>query len=149
MDKRAEELNSYLVEIFNEILKTEENVILKNCFSNLSLNELHVIEAVLNAEKNNQCKASEIAATLRVTGGTLTTAVSILEKKGYLFRQKCEKDRRVVYIHTTDLGKKANEKHAQFHSDFVADIIKVISAEELGILLRALGSVNDFLKEKI
>ena len=43
------ELNRFLVEVFDEILKTEEES-LAGSFSDLSLRELHLIEEVCRAE---------------------------------------------------------------------------------------------------
>ncbi len=75
------ELNRFLVEVFDEILKTEEES-LAGSFSDLSLRELHLIEEVCRAEDEaRDNRATAIAAAQRVTAGTLTTAVSLLERK--------------------------------------------------------------------
>lgn len=87
------ELNRFLVEVFDEILKTEEES-LAGSFSDLSLRELHLIEEVCRAEDEaRDNRATAIAAAQRVTAGTLTTAVSLLERKGYLERRRDERDR--------------------------------------------------------
>ena len=84
------ELNRFLVEVFDEILKTEEES-LAGSFSDLSLRELHLIEEVCRAEDEaRDNRATAIAAAQRVTAGTLTTAVSLLERKGYLERRRDE-----------------------------------------------------------
>lgn len=80
------------------ILKTEEALITQR-FHNLSVKEMHVIETVCLAEKGedgDMCSTT-IASNLRILAGTLTTAVSLLEKKGYLGRQRSDVDRRVVF----------------------------------------------------
>ena len=94
MENRGKELNLFLVRVFNEILRTEERD-LAGRFPDLSLRELHLIEEVCRAEEEGRDnRATAIAAAQRVTAGTLTTAVTLLEKKGYLERRRDEKDRR-------------------------------------------------------
>ena len=96
MENRGKELNLFLVRVFNEILRTEERD-LAGRFPDLSLRELHLIEEVCRAEEEGRDnRATAIAAAQRVTAGTLTTAVTLLEKKGYLERRRDEKDRRAV-----------------------------------------------------
>lgn len=90
------ELNRFLVEVFDEILKTEEES-LAGSFSDLSLRELHLIEEVCRAEDEaRDNRATAIAAAQRVTAGTLTTAVSLLERKATWERAAGRADRRAV-----------------------------------------------------
>ena len=46
MSMYEEQLNTFLVNVFNNILRLEEASLAKGDFRNLSINELHVIEAV-------------------------------------------------------------------------------------------------------
>ena len=149
MEQKHIALNRFLVEVFNEILKTEESCIASSGIKNLSLRELHVIEAVCNAEnKNSDNRATAIAADLRITAGTLTTTVSLLEKKGYLQRIREAKDKRVVHICSTELGKMANERHAQFHAEMIDNVLRSLTDEEATIFVHALKSINTFFKVK-
>ena len=114
------ELNRFLVEVFDEILKTEEES-LAGSFSDLSLRELHLIEEVCRAEDEaRDNRATAIAAAQRVTAGTLTTAVSLLERKGYLERRRDERDRRAVRIWPTEKARAADQVHAAFHREMVS-----------------------------
>lgn len=144
MDK-AEKMNSFLVNVFNEVLKTEESNIQK--YGDLSLREIHVIEAVCNAEQGDNC-ATAIAENLRVTAGTLTTAVSVLEKKGYLIRNKDAKDKRVVRILATEKGREAKIHHDEFHRHMVDDILQTLTEEEATVFVRALESIGVFFAAK-
>ena len=149
MDLKNEALNHFFVDVFNEILKTEEVALSGISSSNLSMTEIHVIESVCKAEDSNTaCKASDIAQDLRITAGTLTTAVSILEKKGYLTRQRNESDKRIVNIRSTELGREVNAIHAQFHKEMIDDVLDVLTEEEIIVLLRALGSISTFFRAK-
>ena len=148
MEDHGEILNRFLVEVFNEILKTEE-ASLAAAYRDLSLRELHLIEEVCRAEdKGLDNRATAIAAAQRVTAGTLTTAVSLLEKKGYLVRQRDERDKRVVRILPTEKARQANERHARFHQEMVEDCLSALTEEEAVIFVRALGTVASFFRAK-
>ena len=67
MEQHGEVLNRFLVEVFNEILKTEENALAK-AYKDLSLRELHLIEEVCRAaDEGRDNRATAIAAAQRVT----------------------------------------------------------------------------------
>ena len=148
MENRGKELNLFLVRVFNEILRTEERD-LAGRFEDLSLRELHLIEEVCRAEEEGRDnRATAIASAQRVTAGTLTTAVTLLEKKGYLERRRDEKDRRAVRILPTAAARAANAVHARFHREMVDGLLAVLTEEETGVLVRALGHLAGFFQEK-
>ena len=148
MENRGKELNLFLVRVFNEILRTEERD-LAGRVPDLSLRELHLIEEVCRAEEEGRDnRATAIASAQRVTAGTLTTAVTLLEKKGYLERRRDEKDRRAVRILPTAAARAANAVHARFHREMVDGLLAVLTEEETGVLVRALGHLAGFFQEK-
>ena len=61
MDVEYSQINNFLVTVFNEVLRTEEISLKTKEFHNLSMREMHVIEAVCDAAKNGKNTASEIA----------------------------------------------------------------------------------------
>lgn len=147
MDQSKEDLNHFLVEVFNEILKREEER-LSGAFTDLSLRELHLIDEVCRAEEQGRDnRAAAIASAQRVTPGTLTTVVSALERKGYLERRRDERDRRAVRIFPTAKGRRADGVHARFHQEMVDEILSVLNQEEAGILAKALGRITRFFRE--
>ena len=85
---------------------------------------------------------SSIAKKLSVTVGTLTIAMNSLVKKGYVFRERGKKDRRVVYISLTERGKAAYEHHARFHKAMIDSVSKELSPEELKMLVETLTKLN-------
>lgn len=148
MDGQSEVMNQFLVKVFNEILRSEERS-LASRLRDLSLRELHLIEEVcLAVDEGRDNRATAIAAAQRVTGGTLTTAVSLLEKKGYLERQRDERDRRAVRICPTEKARRANEVHTQFHREMVARLVTVLKPEESAALVKALGCLAAFFREQ-
>lgn len=141
-------LRSFWIDVFNEILKNEEQIVTKP-FKGLSLREVHVIEAVCKSNtKGGDNSATAIAKSLDVTGGTLTTAVTGLEKKGYLLRQRDEKDKRIVRIVPTNKGKKVQDYHMRYHKKMVDGIMYILNDEETAVLIKALGSLATFFKAK-
>lgn len=138
-------INKVLVEVFNNILTIEQNALREGHFNDISVTELHTIEAIGLYELKNM---SEIARTLDITVGTLTVAINNLVKKQYVERYRCEKDRRVVKIKLTKKGKLAFRVHEKFHMDMVkASILGFAEGEEI-VLSRSLLKLNNYLKEK-
>lgn len=149
MDVHGETLNRFLVEVFNEILKTEEQA-LTDRWPDLSLREFHLIEEVCRAEDlRRDNRAGAIAAAQRVTAGTLTTSVNLLEKRGYLERRPGQSGPgRAVRIYPTEKGRQANETHIKFHQEMVEDVLSILTEEECQVFLRALSGVTTFFRKK-
>lgn len=74
---RFKTVNDYLVSVFNDILTIEESELKKSQFKDLSITEMHTIEAIGMYKKTT----SEVAKELSITVGTLTTAINKLVKK--------------------------------------------------------------------
>ncbi len=145
---QGEVLNRFLVETFNEILKTEEQVLLGE-WPDLTVREFHLLEDVCRiVDEGKDNRASAVAVAQRVTAGTLTTAVNLLEKKGYLERRRDGNDRRAVRIYPTEKGWQANEAHKKFHQEMVEDVLGVLSEEECTVFLRVLGGIGAFFRKK-
>ena len=97
-------VNEILVRLFANILDIEEKCLKIGEFSDLSINEMHVLE---NIGINRERTMSDTAKDLRITSGTLTTAVDNLIRKGYVERKRSVEDRRVVKIKLTEKGEAA------------------------------------------
>ena len=102
MEPNLETVNDYLVSVFNDILTIEESELKKSQFNDLSITEMHTIEAIGMYKKKT---SSEVAKELSITVGTLTVAINNLVKKGYVERLRSEDDRRVVKLGLTKKGK--------------------------------------------
>lgn len=140
------ELNRFLVEVFNDILRAEEGCLSRQC-PDLSVRELHIIEEVCRAaDQRGDDRASAIAAAQRVTAGTLTVAVNQLEAKGYLERVRDSGDKRSVHLRPTEKGREAERRHAQFHRELVEAAVERLSAQELEALARGLGGISAFIR---
>ena len=85
MKKSEQVLNVLLVDLFNDILKIEQKSLTQGNFSDLSLTEVHTLEAIGLYDSKTM---SEVASKLEITVGTLTTAINKLIKKGYVERKR-------------------------------------------------------------
>lgn len=143
MEETLTVINKVLVEVFNDILTIEQNALKEGQFSDISVTEMHTIEAIgMYGSKS----MSEVAKALTITVGTLTVAINNLVKKEYVERFRCENDRRVVKIRLTKKGRLAYRVHEKFHKDMVRASIVGLSQEEEVVLSKSLSKLNDYLK---
>lgn len=138
-------LNELLVQTFNDILKIEQKALAESVLKDLSITETHTIEAIGMYEVKTM---SEVAQSLKITVGTLTTAINKLVKKGYVERNRCEEDRRSVKIKLTRKGKLAYRIHEKFHHEMIKATVEGLSQEEEDVLIRSLEKLNEFFKSK-
>jgi DNA-binding MarR family transcriptional regulator len=147
MTLQEEQLNHFFVTVFNDILRLEETSLAKGPHKQLSVSEMHVIEAVCNnQEEANTMK--ELSEKLKITASSLTIAVKTLEQKGYLNREKSKTDKRKVYVKPTEIAKVANLEHAKFHKELVSSITKELNETEILSLTTALKTLHHFFVEK-
>ena len=135
MEPDLKTVNDYLVSVFNDILTIEESELKKSQFKDLSITEMHTIEAIGMYKKKT---TSEVAKELSITVGTLTTAINKLVK---------EDDRRVVKLGLTKKGKLLFRVHQHFHREMVKNILDGMATEEQHALLDALKNLHDFLQD--
>ena len=74
-----ERMNDVLCNLFRDINALEEKAIATSDFDDLTINDIHVIDAIGLGEPKNM---TAIAKELSVTVGTLTIAMNGLVKKG-------------------------------------------------------------------
>jgi DNA-binding MarR family transcriptional regulator len=145
MSKTISVLNELLVDIFNDILTIEQRALSEGEFKDLSITEIHTIEAIGMYEARSM---SEVAKDLKITVGTLTTAINNLVKKGYVERKRVEEDRRVVLVQLTKRGKLAYRIHDMFHKNMIRETIRDLSEQEEQVLVGSLEKLNIFFKSK-
>ena len=144
MKEASTVINEFLVDLFNDILHIEQKALSSTKFSDLSISEIHTIEAVTYEEKT----MSQIARDLKITTGTLTIAINNLVNKGYVERKRKEDDRRVVYVSLTQRGKVVYRIHKKFHDDMVKATIEGLDEQQQQVLVKSLSKLNMFFREK-
>ena len=144
MSKAKAIINELLVEVFNHILSIEGSK-LKEAGVKISMNEMHVLEAV---QKTEDPAMSNIARRLRVTVGTLTTSINRLVEKGYATRKREEEDKRKVIISLTDKAFEVLKIHDQFHEEMLSAVFEDMNLEEDEVLLQSLENLSEYFKNK-
>ncbi len=147
METRLEELNTLLVDTFDAILRVEEKCLKRVGNGELSIAEFHTLECIGRGE---DCRRTvgEIAEALSVTVPTVTVCVNKLVKKGYVTKNRSEKDARIAIIELTPAGKKMNRLHRFFHEQMLLAVRGEFNDEELDCLLRCVKRLNVFFDER-
>lgn len=134
-------LNDIIVELFKNILSIEERSLKNRGVRDLSMTEIHTIEAIGTGFSKSM---SEVAEQLDITTGTLTTSISRLEKKGYVMRTKDPKDRRLVLASLTKKGELVEKIHRNFHDEMIDHVLIGLKLDENQVLIKALQNINEF-----
>lgn len=137
-------LNDLLVDLFHNILEIEEKS-LRDSGSDLTITEIHTIDAVGESEPKTM---TEISRILKITMGTLTTGVDKLIKKGYLIRKRTEEDKRIVLVELTEKGIKAKKLHDSFHQEMIDSVISHLDPTEEELLVQSLQKLMFFFDNK-
>lgn len=137
-------INELLVEIFHHILSIEGQM-LRERGVNLSMNEVHVLEAI---QKTEEPTMSHIAKRLRVTVGTLTTAINRLVDKGYVERKREKEDKRKVIVSITTKAYEVLAVHDAFHDEMIEAVITDLKLDENVVLINALQNISTYFTEK-
>ena len=144
MDK-DEQLKSVLSDVIYSGLDKEKREVITDEYKDITLNDMHILDHVgIGVPKN----MSAVAKGLKVTTGTLTIAVNNLVKKGYIFRERSEQDRRVVLVSLTEKGKRAYRHHEQFHEKMMKELISIFEEAEIPVLLKALQKIQMFMQKE-
>ena len=144
MESPKKIINELLVEVFNHILSIEAET-LRNRGVKLSMNEIHVLEAVT---KTSEPTMTNISQRLRVTVGTLTTAINRLVEKGYVKRQRELEDKRKVLVSLTKSAVEVLKLHDEFHEEMLDAVFKDMNLEEDELLLQSLEKLSEYFKRK-
>ena len=139
--ERYDVFHDILVNLFQEIMDIEEKALITAEFKNISVNDMHIIEAIGTGEPKNM---STVAKLMSVTVGTLTIGINNLVKKGYVSRVRSEEDRRVVLIFLTEKGKRAYQHHREFHDGMVKALVEGLDEGQQKILVKSLLNLRTF-----
>ena len=148
MDAFNRELNRLLVMAYRKINKLEEGILHSVSGMDLSINEMHLLEAV-GEKKPEGIPLYELAQRMDVSPPSVTVAINKLSKKGFVVKSKSEKDKRSVIVELTRMGKKMNAAHRYFHEQMVRDIDKLLTPGERDGLLRGMELLNRFFQDAL
>lgn len=115
------------------------------------------ILSVLSEVPNRALRMSELAGALQVSPSRISHAVSRLEESGYVRREPCPTDRRVLFAVLTDAGygvlEKAAPSHVESIREHLFDQLTLSQQHELReiseTLLRHLSSLGNVSDESV
>ncbi len=140
MTRTKELINEILVDLFNYILMLEADYLSERGVS-LTMNEVHVLEAV---QKSEVTTMKEVSQRLSVTQGTLTTSINKLVSKGYVKKYKIVDDKRKTLLGLTMEGQAIMEIHNEFHRNMIEKVTEDYKLEEQIVLLESLNKLRKF-----
>lgn len=141
----TDSLNQFMLNIFNDIIKIEQDTLKKAGFTDVSTSEAHTVEVIgLYLPKS----MSAVADKLNITVGTLTVAVNNLVRKGYVERKRSEKDKRVVMLSLTQKGKELYKAYQRFHNEVIGSAVLGLSDHEATVFVDALSNIRSNLVNK-
>ena len=109
----------------------------------LNISEFGVLEMLYN--KGDQ-PVQKVAEKILVTSGTITYVINKLEKKDFVVRKKCNKDKRVYYVSLTEKGHDFIAHIFPKHKKFIDNLFKDMSEENKTQLLENLIQLRRVLK---
>lgn len=151
MDSLTKELNDLLVSVYQSIGRMEQQMLKNDSRIELSISEIHFIEAVGNCMEDYPLgkTISELSRYMGITMSSVTLAANKLIKKGFLRKEKSETDGRVAHIKLTTQGRRMYRIHRLFHHNMVSDITKGMEVAEKEALLAIVGRLNEFFKKEV
>ena len=113
--------------------------------SGLGLSDFAVLEILLH---KGPLPVNTIGRNVMLTSGSITTAIDRLEKKRFVRRQACPKDRRVTYVALTATGRTLIRRIFDAHAGQLETVFEPLSTAErsaLATLLKKLGKHGESL----
>ena len=90
-----------------------------------------------------EMRICELIEKVLSTSGNMTVVVKNMEKKGWLYRKGCSKDKRAFLVGLTDEGKKLFENLLPEHRKEIEETYGILSDEERRELIRILKKFKD------
>ena len=147
MDTFGRELNGLLMTTYRSICILEEAMLKDYGQGNLSISEMHMIEAI-GMELETGRSITDLAQEQNITLPSVTMCIKKLEKKGFVTKTRCAEDGRRVVVKLTRAGRRAEAAHRYFHRQMANAVKKNITPEEQAALLKALSLLNAFIEER-
>lgn len=140
-------LNVFFVECFNAISRQEEKSLEQISNGKLSLKEIHLLEAIDRTKERGENTSTGVAKHLGITLGSLTVAVNVLERKGLVLREREMRDKRLLFLSLTELGKYINDYHKKYHEKMIAEVLEKLDESEQEVLLSALVKLQNYFSK--
>lgn len=115
-----------------------------NLINELNMSELtfRQIEYIKEIKKYESITISKLSDILDLSKPTITQMMQRFIKLDCVYKEQCNKDRRVQYIHLTDRGKNIAEFEDLTIKKLIQKIISNIDEKEIDILINILQKIE-------
>lgn len=79
---------------------------------------------------NGPVPMNDVSEKFALAKGAFTQVADSLEQLSYIERKRCDKDRRIIYLETTNKGKEIAYKIHQATEDRIDSLVSVLETEE-------------------
>lgn len=94
------------------------------------------------SKSENEVIESDIAKMLGVSIARITVAIKIIEKKGYVIREKSKIDKRKTTLKVTEQGNKYIEQKQHKVIDMIDELTSELTEEECLYLVKIASKIN-------
>lgn len=147
MDEFGKALNDLLVNTFNSILRLEEEMLHRISADKLSINEMHMLEAVHRQDGEGR-SITDLARDLSITLPSVTASINKLARKGFVIKGRSEQDGRMVIVRLSEEGRRAEAVHRFFHRQMVNRSIEGLTPVQKDALLSGLHNLLAFFRSQ-
>ena len=144
MDAFAVAMDELLANMYRHVVRMEKRVLEQNNRIPLSTSELHLLTAL--GKKKDGRTMSTRAHSLGITPSSTTTAVSKLEKKGFVQRMRSLQDDRVVRVALTPKGKQVDMYYRVCLREMVEELGRSFSLVEKDALVKIVRKINEYFQ---
>jgi len=144
----TEVLNDMLVTVYHKILRVEEDFLQNGIGAGLTIREMHMIEYIGRAGVYGRT-LSEVAEFLGVARPSVTVSVRKLEQKGFLTKNGCTLDGRVIRVTLTRVGRKLFMLHMHFHMVMIKQLEEGLADDEKSALVRVITKLDSYFEKSI
>jgi DNA-binding MarR family transcriptional regulator len=131
-------LSNDFVKVWSKVSKDIHTYMEEQLSPALTEGQLNVLELLSMQER---MKPSDFIGFLDTTPAAITTLLDRMEKGELIIRERDEKDRRIVWVVTTEKGKKECERGTQLREQFIKKYLSPISSHNQQLLVYLLGKV--------
>lgn len=129
---------------FQKLFDKTCNAALRIGLQSLTHTELHILEAI----GEGTVAMNELSERLDITMGTATVAINKLTEKGFIYRERSNRDRRKVFVSLTDNGKEALAYHDNYHDMIMSSITENIPEKELKVFMEVYDTMLSSLENE-
>ena len=141
-------MNTLVSKVYRDV-EMLENQMLSASSLNLRIGEIHMLEALQQDGRDGMATIGELSEIFSISPPSVTTTVNKLEAKGFVKRCRCDSDGRVVEVHLTQKGSKAERAHRYFHRTMVRKIAAELSEAEKDALVKGVTKLDLFLQDSL